>query len=86
MPVREAFRQLEAAGLIVSKIHKGAIVTSIPSDQILELFELRALLECEILQRAIPNMTAETLKASGIISANPRNRPIVKKISARAEP
>src|SRR5262249_9700878 len=30
MPVREAFRQLEAAGLIVSKIHKGAIVTTLP--------------------------------------------------------
>ncbi|HBO1104154.1 TPA: GntR family transcriptional regulator [Pseudomonas aeruginosa] len=57
MPVREAFRQLEAAGLIVSQIHKGAVVTSIPAEQISELFDLRALLECQLLEHSIPNMT-----------------------------
>ena len=64
MPVREAFRQLEAAGLIVSKIHKGAIVTTIPPEQILELFELRALLEGEILAHSVPKMTDEDLALS----------------------
>ncbi len=67
MPVREAFRQLEAAGLIVSKIHKGAIVTTLPTEQIFELFELRALLECEILLHAIPNMTAADIARSQAI-------------------
>ncbi len=57
MPVREALRQLEACGLVQIKVHKGAVVTSIPTGQIAELFELRALLECEVLARAIPRMT-----------------------------
>ncbi len=44
MPVREALRQLEASGLIELKAHRGAVVTSIPLEQVSELFELRALL------------------------------------------
>jgi DNA-binding GntR family transcriptional regulator len=64
MPVREAFRQLEAAGLIVMKVHKGAVVTSLPTEQIRELFDLRALLECDILIHSIPKMTDDDFKAS----------------------
>jgi DNA-binding FadR family transcriptional regulator len=64
MPVREALRQLEACGLVVMQLHKGAVVTSVPNEQIAELFELRALLECELLARAIPRMTAEHLATS----------------------
>ncbi len=64
MPVREAFRQLEAAGLIVSKIHKGAVVTTLPSEQIMELFELRAMLECDILTYALSRMTEHHLDIS----------------------
>lgn len=57
MPVREALRQLEACGLVVMRTHRGAIVTSIPTEQVDELFELRALLECEVLRRALVRMT-----------------------------
>lgn len=67
MPVREAFRQLEASGLIVSKMHKGAIVRSLPPEQILELFELRALLECEVLARAIAIMSDDDVAGSRAI-------------------
>ncbi len=64
MPVREALRQLESWGLVVMKLHKGAVVTSIPTEQIGELFELRALLECDILARSIPRLTDEHLAVS----------------------
>lgn len=64
MPVREALRQLEACGLVTIQIHKGAIVTSIPTEQVAELFELRALLECDILTHAIPRLTDDALAAS----------------------
>jgi DNA-binding GntR family transcriptional regulator len=64
MPVREAFQQLEAAGLIATQIHKGAVVTSIPAEQISELFDLRAILECHLLEHSIPNMTDEHFKTS----------------------
>jgi DNA-binding GntR family transcriptional regulator len=64
MPVREALRLLEASGLVAMKTHKGAIVTSVPTEQIGELFELRALLEGEILGHAIPRMTDDHLASS----------------------
>jgi DNA-binding GntR family transcriptional regulator len=57
MPVREALRQLEATGLVVMKLHKGAVVTSLPTEQIAELYDLRALLECDLLARSIPKLT-----------------------------
>jgi DNA-binding GntR family transcriptional regulator len=69
MPVREALRQLEAGGLVAMRIHKGAVVTSIPTAQIEELFELRALLECDLLARAVPKLTDEDLSASREILA-----------------
>lgn len=61
IPVREALRQLEAAGLVVMQLHKGAIVSSLPAEEIAELFELRALLEGDLLARAVPRMTGEQL-------------------------
>src|SRR5260370_30346894 len=48
MPVREALRQLEADGLVAIRIHKGAIVTSVPTAQVAEPFELRELLACDL--------------------------------------
>jgi len=59
MPVREALRQLEAAGLVIMKLHKGAVVSSLTIEQIAELFDLRALLECEVLRHALPKLTAK---------------------------
>lgn len=61
MPVREALRQLEAAGLVAMEVHKGAVVSSLTPDQILELFELRALLECNVLPQALERMTDQSL-------------------------
>lgn len=56
MPVREALRQLEALGLVAMQTHRGAVVTTIPTEEVEELFDLRATLECEALYRAIPRM------------------------------
>ncbi len=61
MPVREALRQLEALGLVVMHTHRGAVVTSVPTEQIEELFELRALLECDVLRRALERMTDQDI-------------------------
>ena len=67
MPVREALRQLEAAGLVVLKLHKGAVVKGIPSEQIAELFELRAMLEADLLTHAMPKMSKADLADAGAI-------------------
>jgi DNA-binding GntR family transcriptional regulator len=67
MPVREALRQLEASGLIAIQTHKGAVVTTLPIAQIAELFDLRALLEGDILGHAIPKARDEHFAASRIV-------------------
>jgi DNA-binding GntR family transcriptional regulator len=64
MPVREALRQLEAAGLVKLRLHKGAVVTSIPTEQIAELFHLRSLLECDLLAAAMPRMQDTDIAAA----------------------
>src|SRR5436309_8197608 len=61
IPVREALRQLEAEGLVTFNPHRGAVVSSLSIDEIAELFELRAEIECDLIRRAIPNMTKEQL-------------------------
>ncbi|MGY4238289.1 DNA-binding GntR family transcriptional regulator [Bradyrhizobium sp. USDA 4449] len=68
MPVREALRQLEGQGLVALKTHKGAIVTSMKKEKVSELFDLRALLECDILARALPHFGAsDAAVAQGFI-------------------
>ena len=69
MPVREAFRQLEAAGLISNRLHHGAVVTELPLDQIGELFDLRALLEGEILALSAPRATEKSIENARAILA-----------------
>jgi DNA-binding GntR family transcriptional regulator len=67
MPVREALRQLEGQGLVILKTHKGATVTSMKKEKVSELFDLRALLECEILARALPRFSESAVAASQTI-------------------
>lgn len=55
MPVREALRQLEALGLIEMKTHRGAVVTAMHQERVTELFDLRAMLEGDIMGRALRN-------------------------------
>ena len=61
IPVREALLTLEAEGLVEFEAHKGAYATELSAPKILELFELRVLLECHILAAAIPKLTTEQL-------------------------
>src|SRR5512142_1789185 len=62
IPVREALRQLEAEGLVTFNPHRGAVVSTLSLEEIQELFELRADIECDLLGRAIPKMNAEALE------------------------
>lgn len=57
IPLREAFRQLEAEGLIEIQDHRGAVVTTLSPSEIEELFEIRAVLESLTLRRAVPHLT-----------------------------
>lgn len=58
IPVREALRRLEAEGLVVLEPHKGAVVAGLEPAEIRELFEMRAVLEAELIRLAVPRLTA----------------------------
>ncbi len=62
IPVREALLQLEAEGLVAFEPHKGATATELSAGQVDELFELRAMLEAELLAASLPNLTDEDLE------------------------
>ena len=67
IPVREALRQLEAEGLVTIEANKGATVTVLSLPEVLELFEIRAALECRALRLAIPNMIDGDFEAAEAI-------------------
>lgn len=69
IPVREALLQLEAEGLVSFEPHKGATATELNADQVDELFDLRAMLECDLLSSSLPLLTEEKLaQATDILS------------------
>jgi DNA-binding GntR family transcriptional regulator len=50
-PVREALQQLEKKGLVENIPGKGAFVSRFSYQDIRELFEIREILECEVIRR-----------------------------------
>lgn len=61
VPVREAFRRLEAQGLVVSLPRRGVRVASFDLKQVREVAEMRAALEVLALRHAAPHLTAAVL-------------------------
>lgn len=62
IPIREALLQLEAEGLVKFEAHKGATAAELSSEQVRELFDLRALLETDLLAKSIVNMTNDDIE------------------------
>jgi DNA-binding GntR family transcriptional regulator len=59
IPLRDAFRRLEAEGLIRIDGRRGARVATLSTDDVAELYELRRLLEVHCVRLAIRNLTDE---------------------------
>jgi DNA-binding GntR family transcriptional regulator len=57
VPVREAFRQLEAQGLAVSEPRRGVRVAGFSNAELKEVAEMRAALEVLALRHAAPHLT-----------------------------
>lgn len=66
-PVREAFRKLEAQGLVLSRPRRGVIVAEINTAGIIEMSEMRAALESLALQQAFPYLTKSDFSAARAI-------------------
>lgn len=61
MPVREAFGRLYQLGVLTLRPNRGAVVTEFSSDQFLELFEIRSVLEGLAMRRAAGLVTGRDI-------------------------
>src|SRR6478752_2688223 len=61
VPVREAFRRLEAQGLAVSEPRRGVRVAAFDLREVREVAEMRAALEVLALRHAVPHLTRAIL-------------------------
>lgn len=61
IPVREAISRLEEQGLVTTRRYKGAIVAGLSPEETAEVFDLRALIEPEIIRDAVPRMSGDLL-------------------------
>ena len=56
IPVREALLKLEAEGLADIIPHKGGVVRGLSLEEAAEFFNLRILIECDLLKSSLPKM------------------------------
>ena len=61
-PVREAFRILEEAGLVRQEKNRGVFVRSIPLDEAMEIFDLRAMMDEAVGRRLAEAIAPEQLR------------------------
>lgn len=68
MIVREAFKQLVGEGFLTAEPRRGVSVAVMSQDEAWEISQLRALLECQALRWAIPNMVrADFVQSAAIL-------------------
>jgi DNA-binding GntR family transcriptional regulator len=53
-PIREAIRRLEAENFVEVRPHYGAFIAQISPQEVIEIYEVRALLESEIVRQVTP--------------------------------
>ena len=61
-PVREAFRMLEEAGLVRNEKNRGVFVRSVPIEEAMEIFDLRAAMDELVGRLLAKNITPAQLK------------------------
>jgi DNA-binding GntR family transcriptional regulator len=59
LPVRDALLRLEAQGLVHVYPNRGAFVISLSADEVREIYDLRILLEGDLIERAVPRLMAD---------------------------
>ncbi len=63
IPVREALHQLEAEGLVQIIPHRGALVSTLSSEELMEIYEMRDALESLSVRLAVPKISEDELRA-----------------------
>lgn len=59
MPVREALHRLEMVGLVTIVPHKGAVVSEVSEEEIIEIYHIRGVLDGLATRLAAPNLTPQ---------------------------
>jgi len=62
-PIREAMQQLEKDGFVENISGRGSFVSRISVQDIREIFEIREILECEVVKRAALKSDPDTIEA-----------------------
>jgi DNA-binding GntR family transcriptional regulator len=62
MPVREAIRRLEEAGLAERQPHRGAVVKGLTLEELVHVYDVRRLLEVEAARQGAERITPEDCK------------------------
>ncbi|MAM11861.1 MAG: GntR family transcriptional regulator [Rhizobiaceae bacterium] len=85
MIVREAFKQLTAEGFLKAEPRRGVRVAVLSADEAWEVSQLRALVECQALRWAIPNMVrADFVHCEDVLDALDAASSVDEKISLNA--
>jgi len=64
IPIREAVRRLEAEGLIVALPQRAAVAAGVDLNDLAGLYDLRRIIECEVIHRSVNSMTDEQVEAA----------------------
>lgn len=62
VPIREALRQLQAEGLVRIIAHRRTVVAGLTLEEILELIEMRAVLESYMVRKCAPHIDEATMR------------------------
>lgn len=60
IPIREAVRRLETEGLIIALPQRAAVAAGVDLDDLAGLYDLRRIVECDVIRRSVASMTPET--------------------------
>lgn len=61
VPLREALQRLQAEGLVESRAHQRAVVSGLTLERVLEVIDIRLLLEVYLMERAVEAITDEQI-------------------------
>jgi DNA-binding GntR family transcriptional regulator len=64
IPVREALKRLESEGFVTFHRNRGAVVTALTDPELVQIFEMRAILEANALRMSVPHMLSQTFAAA----------------------
>ena len=65
IPIREAVRRLETEGLIVALPQRAAVAAGVDLEDLGGLYDLRRIVECEVIRRSVDGMTGYQVSMFG---------------------